>query len=289
MNYGLRLFLLSSALGCVALSASAADLPTRKGPATAAIERPLFTWSGIYIGVNAGYSSTVNGDVYFGNQTYRGFFPALGSGATMSGSIGSRGFLAGLQAGYNLQFGSVVAGLETDFQWIPSAGGGGVLQTVVPHPFAGVISTTVAATRKLSSLGTVRGRLGYAVLPQLLVYATGGAAYGGVSYSNILWQNLTAFPATSPGVSGAASSETRVGWTVGGGVEWGFAGNWSVKAEYLHYDLGRAGDLYSGFIYPKASTQVGVNWMTGPRFAGNLVRAGLNYRFDFGAGAIAAQ
>ena len=135
----------------------------------------------------------------------------------------------------------------------------------------------------------MRGRLGYLATPTLLAYATGGLAYGGVkSSANISQDNLGIFGADPQAFSSSGNySGTRTGWVVGGGLEWMFAPNWSLKAEYLHYDLGRATYALSALTYyggftaplyasaPQAST----------RFNGNIVRAGISYHFSFGEAA----
>ena len=88
--------------------------------------------------------------------------------------------------------------------------------------------------------GTVRGRLGFLFTPTLLVYGTGGLAYGGVNTTVNHNTLMVSFPLTSQGLApGSASfSDTRVGWTAGGGLEWMFMPNWSAKVEYLYTDLG---------------------------------------------------
>jgi outer membrane immunogenic protein len=83
-----------------------------------------------------------------------------------------------------------------------------------------------------STIGTLRGRLGYA-FDNTLFYATGGLAYGHVkSFTHI-------FSAPNPELIGTEDS-WKVGWTIGAGVEHMFAPNWSVKGEYLYYDLGNS-------------------------------------------------
>ena len=106
----------------------------------------------------------------------------------------------------------------------------------------------------------LRGRLGFLITPTLLVYGTGGFAYGGLNGN---------------GITGNYSN-TRTGWTAGGGVEWMFMPNWSAKAEYLYTDLSSTNQTYWGTGY-----QVGYHHH--PQF--NTVRAGVNYHFNFGGGA----
>jgi len=125
--------------------------------------------------------------------------------------------------------------------------------------------------------------LGFTITPTLLVYGTGGLAYGGVDSSvTIFQQNL---PADStfgaPFSSIGRFSNTRVGWTAGGGLEWLFAPNWSLKVEYLYYDLGRVNFIMSPLVNSVGGVLVTVGAPSAStRFNGNIVRAGLNYHFD---------
>lgn len=163
-------------------------------------------------------------------STWTGFYiganVGYGWGSSAFGSPG--GAIGGLQAGYNWQFGSpFVLGVETDFQFSGISGG----------PYG------------LDYFGTIRARAGYAI-DRVLVYATGGFAYGQGS--------LDAF--------GLSSSATQTGWTLGAGAEFAFDRNWSARAEYLYVDLGSA-------TLPT---------VLGPIATGldaNILRAGVNFRF----------
>ncbi len=142
------------------------------------------------------------------------------------------------------------------------------------------VLTTTTASNSLDYLGTVHARVGYLVAPTLLVYGTGGLAYGGINLNTSVGQFATT-PAFAPGFGGASASSTRVGWTAGGGLEWMFLPNWSAKLEYLYYDLGSVNAsvplgggnplLYSSALLTTAS------------FNGQIVRVGLNYHFNWGA------
>lgn len=147
----MRNYLLSSvaALGIVAAcAASAADLPSRKGPVMAPAYAPIFTWTGFYVGVNGGYA--------FGEVDSTG----------VSGFRDSDGFVGGGQIGYNYQVGQIVLGLEADFQ-------GADLKSGVSN----VLGDT--ATTEVNYFGTVRARVGFAV-DRFMPYVTGGFAYGNV-------------------------------------------------------------------------------------------------------------
>ncbi len=170
-------------------AASAADMPMRS--ASAPMMAPGYNWSGLYIGVNGGYGTgTVAG----------GLFPTLGSSnPTISGG------LVGGQIGYNFQFGNWVLGIEADYDWAGINGSG----------------TVAGSNVKVTSLGTARGRLGYA-WDRVLVYGTGGFAWAG---------------ATGSGPGFADETKTHTGYAAGGGLEVGVTQSLSVKGEYLYTSL----------------------------------------------------
>ncbi|MBM3564345.1 MAG: porin family protein, partial [Alphaproteobacteria bacterium] len=163
-----------------------------------------------------------------------------------------------------------------------------------------VIVSALTTSKRLDYIGTVRGRLGWLFTPTLLAYGTGGLAYGGVSVSTSIAQfnnDCAQFPGaciSGAAFSSGAFSDTRVGWTVGGGLEWMFWPNWSAKVEYLYYDLGNvsysAGALTTlGNTIFAGSVVAGVVSQTQTRFNGNIVRAGVNYHFNWGAAPIVAK
>jgi outer membrane immunogenic protein len=222
-------------------------------------------------------------------------FSALSVPAALSasGTFGpdKGGFIGGGQAGYNWQFDSWVAGLETDFQGVSggkSFAGTGAANS--PLAAAGTDNTTFTASKTLNYLGTMRARSGYAVMPTLLAYATGGLAYGGASGTAGFTTTNAAFPPNglSPawGTAGSHSS-FLAGWTLGAGLEWMFAAGWSAKVEYLYYDLGSVsyGIGTSGAIVLPGFAPAGTNWFTNAstastRYNGSIARIGLNYRFN---------
>ena len=143
----------------------------------------------------------------------------------------------GGQAGYNWQFTEkFLAGLEADIQGAGVRGGGLANVTAAPGGFA---VTSATLRRSLEYFGTVRGRLGFAVTPTILVYATGGLAYGGANVTSAMAQSLTPSLLIADVAKGDLY-ENRVGWTIGGGGEMALGHNLSAKLEYLYYDLGSA-------------------------------------------------
>jgi outer membrane immunogenic protein len=146
----------------------------------------------------------------------------------------STGVTGGAQLGYNWQIGSRVTGVEADIQGSGIKGSASAVPTllITGQPATGVLDSSEP---KLSWFGTVRGRLGVTVTPDLLLYGTGGLAYGHVDTS----ANFSESDSGDDSVQAPASvSKTKVGWTAGAGAEWMFARNWSAKLEYLYVDLG---------------------------------------------------
>jgi len=190
------------ALGCGAMLvasgmtiAAAADL----GPPVYVPPPQVFSWTGFYIGANAGY----------------GWSNASGTLTTTAGSesftFTGNGFVGGAQAGYNWQVGPAVFGAEADFQG-----------TAISGPFTANAGPAISATDKGPWFGTVRGRLGYAI-DRFMVYATAGGVYGDITMNGTV----------TPGGS-FSSSTTFWTWTAGAGAEMAFWGCWSGKLEYLY-------------------------------------------------------
>ncbi len=234
-------------LGLVlAASASlAADIPGRmptKGPVVAA---PGYSWYGFYIGAHAGYSWSDD------TLTMTGL-PALPATIAPGFSFDRDGAIAGIQWGTNWQFGRWVLGTESDISFADFDES----QTIV---FGGA---TNLVNQEIQYLGTTRGRVGYA-FDNILIYATGGLASGRVE---------TTYLETTTGFVGTRSKH-RYGFSAGGGIEWGF-GPWSAKLEYLHYDLGD----HSFLVFAPGGAVVAT---ANSDNSGDMVRAGLNYRFNW--------
>ncbi len=240
--------LTTTLLAAASTVALAADLPSRK-PAQPAYVTPVFTWSGLYAGINAGYGWLNQYDNSSYADAWNGYGWTTAVGPTSSYT--RRGLIGGGQIGYNYEISPMfVAGLETDLR-IASIGD------------SDAASFGYGVPREVNWLGSVRGRLGVAPLtPNLLIYATGGFAYGGVKLVEPYW-------------AGSSLSKVGMGWTAGAGAEWAFSPNWSVKLEYLYSDIG-ASD-WGGY---NSSTQ---------RFQVQTIEAGLNYRFNWDMAPIVAK
>ena len=197
-------------------------------------------------------------------------------------NIGLRtsGFIGGGQIGYNFMASpSFLVGLETDIQGLAGSGSGTAINTATAPNGASNLANFVA-TNRLNWFGTLRGRLGYAFAPTFLGYVTGGLAYGGVSNSVTMFASNTINQSSSSFVT---ASGTRVGWTVGGGLEWMFAQNWSAKLEYLYYDLGTTTAI--GAVTSATSPFLLATVQSTTRTNGHIVRAGVNYHFNMGGSA----
>jgi outer membrane immunogenic protein len=257
-----RILLASTALAFIAGPALAADLPSRQpAPAPQTFTAPpVFTWTGFYAGVNAGWTQN---EMSVRNRGFAG--PGTGTAAYSPFSAKSSGFIGGFQVGYNQQFDMFVAGVEADLSYLGNrraTGSANVTGT-------GGAITGVQGSSRLDWLGTVRARAGVAV-DQVFFYGTGGLAFGNPDHRLTL---------TTPGgtvTHRGTSSDTRFGWTLGAGAEFAVMDNLSFKAEYLYYDLGRS--------TVNASATAGGGFAgtsNSARFEnkGHIVRAGMNYRF----------
>jgi outer membrane immunogenic protein len=279
------LFLLSSA------SALAADLPSIKSAPAAA---PAPMWKGFYLGLNAGggwsSSTTQYGNTLFRSSTngpmngYNLAGPAWNTSSSFAGVIG------GAQAGYNYSISPMfLVGLEADFQGT-SMSGSGTAAGVVPRNGTWSPSTAYAySSSAVDWFGTVRGRLGvlpFSSLGNVLVFMTGGFAYGGVSAANNFTTVVSDPEDVSYGaaVARASNSSLLTGWTAGGGVEWAPSNlpAWSLKVEYLYTDLGSV----RSSAYGLGPTNEGQGYMLNAisnsnAYRFNLVRAGINYHMNF--------
>ena len=268
----MKKFLLGSiALSALALgnSAFAADLAPRMYTKAAPVVAPIYNWSGAYVGVHAGYTFGESSDVMTsgllgGNVTN----VALGARSASVG-LDRDGFVGGGQIGYNWQTSSPwVWGLEADISYT-DVNSSRTFVTVLPVSLGGAPSNlNNTLSTKMDYFGTVRGRLGYA-WDRTLVYATGGFAYGEVEHSGTFNNAANAVQFSG------RSRDTKTGYTVGGGIEHAWTGNWTVKAEYLYYDLGTT-DVTVALV-PGVAGAGGYN--SSFKDDGHIVRAGLNYKF----------
>lgn len=288
----MRKFLLSTvALAGLTAGAVAADLPSRRvAPAPVYAPVPVFTWTGFYIGANAGYGwSDSNNFGFDGPLTTTGgvaVVPTAG-GVFGLGRNNRDGFVGGGQIGYNYQVGQVVFGVETDIQYTDfNSGGGNVFGTAV-STLGGPIQPVVAgapgnvaffnAGTASDYFGTVRGRVGWA-FDRTLVYATGGYAYRDTQNGGTFVANPFFVTGAGIGVFGNPRPNSD-GYTVGGGVEYAFTPNITGKVEGLYVDFGKTN--YAGGVVGVTNTGaaiVATNTGRNDDFA--VVRGGLNFKFN---------
>jgi outer membrane immunogenic protein len=293
-------------------SALAADLPVKALPMAAAAPN----WTGWYLGVTAGYGWSDQGindsgspfctenaiPTYKDKHKYRdeheveaiiiqqphpcpAFGNALGASLPTHFSTDPKGFIGGGEIGYNAQLGRWVLGVEADLSGADIKGSD--TQTL-SSKVAGFPGSTVTvqgtASEKLDFFATLRGRFGYTLMPQLLVYGTAGVALGHVSASTTLTESATGCCTPASQTVAASSSATLPGWTAGGGLEWMLAPHWTLKGEYLYYDLGTLSyalpDISQAIRVPGFTGTLGANNITShARVTGNIARVGLNYKF----------
>ena len=221
-------------------------------------------WTGFYVGGDAGaawLSESATWNPLPDPATF-GVFPSSASDRGVA-------FLGGAHAGYNYQaMPDWVVGLEGDWTWTKA--GGTSTQPWVPEPGVGVAPGSDAImSANLDWLASARGRIGYLVTPDIMAYATGGAAWAKINYSAVSTDPGIAYTATSN------SSSTQTGYAVGGGVEWMMTDNWTVRAEYLYYQFNKGPNVVaqapgfaaapSNFVWGNANISV--------------ARAGISYKF----------
>jgi outer membrane immunogenic protein len=242
--------ILASCVGILcAGTAVAADLP-QSVPAPASptyvTTAAPYNWSGFYIGANGGY----------GWANAAGSFSAAGGllgGLSGSTSGNANGAIAGGQAGFNWQFNSLVLGIEGDGDW------SGQTKNLSVGCGAGC---AITATSGINWFATVRGRIGFAA-DRILIYGTGGVAWLNVS-------DKIGFAADGITVSLLSLSDNPVGFTVGGGVEYGLTDMVSARVEYLFLDANYTASapiaLFGGTVTESGTLK------------DSMVRAGLNIR-----------
>ena len=306
-----------AAAALMATSAFAAT-PKKKLPPPPA-PAPVYSWTGFYVGGNVGYGwGNTRTDIAGSASTiaipgYFGGFPGNNVAFADSNTARLNGVIGGGQIGYNYQFNPRwLSGFEADIQGSGERGSNAFADpfstTVCVSAFlgptcsgTGPLNATATTTyeAKIDWFGTVRARLGYLITDQVLIYGTGGLAYGRVELSgatnvsgSVNAGGIAGVVALTPGANAFSESKTNFGWTAGAGIEgrlkyWLPAG-WTWKLEYLYVDLGSVDTVapFPGGASP--SPLVAGGFFTSPftgaitthiHFADNIVRVGLNYQF----------
>ena len=274
MKQLIRLTILFCACSALALTVVAGPEPLPSGKEmkeVAPVPECDFNWTGFYVGYNDG-DGWGNGDTHFDPlpdpQTFFNLDPT-----TLNPD--PNGFLGGGQIGFNWQWNNwLVLGVETDFDGTDIEGHDkeGPIINVLGLPHINPTSF-LEAHERMQWFGTGRARIGFVPMCRVMIYAMGGLAYGNVDYSaqtNFGKGGFSTYP--------VSFTETKLGWTAGCGIEYAISRHWSMKAEYLYYDLGdedrTQGQLTRG-VPQNSIFFVHYNFET----SGNMVRSGLNFKF----------
>jgi outer membrane immunogenic protein len=257
-------------------SAFAADLtPAYKAIPIKAVA-PVSNWTGLYIGGNVGYGWDSGSTGISALSTDPALAPALAAifaaGSYPAAlSTSGKGVIGGGQIGYNWQMPSQwLIGLEADLQGSGIKGSASQIQTPL------VLDTTATSvTKSIDWFGTVRGRVGFLATPEVLLYGTGGLAYGQTRTSFTTTDVTSGCVANAFLCANGSSSSVRAGWTAGAGAEAMLGSNWSAKIEYLYVDLGR------NSLSVPSSTVPAIVFNTSAQFREQTVRVGLNYHFNW--------
>ena len=243
-----KFLLASTALVAMSVAASAADLARKAPPPAPVAVAPAYNWNGFYIGAMGGYAWSDQASVTVGGVTF------VGAGNLEGGFVGGT-------LGYNFapMGSSWLIGIEVDGAWAD-----------INRSATGVTAFgALTVTDSIDAIGSVTGRLGWTFGPGL-IYAKGGWAWADQSLSATLVGPLG-------GVVTASQSNFHSGWTVGGGLEYLFAPNWSGKIEYMYADLGST-TFGSGVLVPGG---VGVGHTL------HTIKGGINYHFNWGGPVVA--
>ncbi|TXM66980.1 porin family protein [Methylobacterium sp. WL12] len=274
-----------AAFTALTAAASAADLP-RRAPPPVFTPVPVFTWTGFYVGVNAGYAFTESDTIRTTGINNLGAVGTATAPANLQTNVdrnlrrpavnmATEGFSGGGQIGYNFQFtpgSGIVVGVEADAQYTDLSRN--QVQNTTNTAFNPNVLINSYRT-ELNYLGTVRGRIGYA-FDRVFVYGTGGFAYGDVT------QAIT-FQTGAPITYAARRSSMETGYAYGGGIEYALptesflnffrASAVTIKGEYIRYDLGSRNLLVGTTGGP------GLGYISRISTEGSLARAGINYKF----------
>jgi outer membrane immunogenic protein len=242
-------------------------------PASAAFAAVPGTWAGFYVGGNAGYGFSSRTDTTI---------TALDAGAALRNifitpllSDSRSGSIYGLQFGINAEWRNLIYGVELDMNHALIEGSESGPPIIVG---AGPAYDVTSTETKLDWFGTARLRAGFAPISQSFVYATGGLAFGQVTFSpSIIAHNNGACTLTANICATPSEAKWKTGWALGAGWELAFDEKWSAKLEYLYYDLGRI----STPLLPLHNGTKGITWDDATKVTGNIVRVGLNYRFGW--------
>jgi outer membrane immunogenic protein len=225
-------------------------------------------WTGFYAGLHLGYGLG-DADTAVNALPNAEVFVNL---ADTTLHPDPKGVIGGVQAGYNWQIKHFVYGVEADFSG-SGIGGDRYVSPIIQYNGTSYGGGSLLAHQNTNALGTLRPRIGYVVAPRLLIYGTGGLAMGHVNFSantDFLPVGDEEYPAVSSGM--------KDGWVAGGGAEFALSRRWSIKAEYLKYDLGSTSVTANPTIpFPTGVTQFQTQYIQNT--SANLITTGVNFRF----------
>jgi outer membrane immunogenic protein len=236
-------------------------------------------WPGFYIGGHAGgaWSSKNVSDTF-----------DYGGDPTFKGDLGGTGFIGGLQAGYNVQRGHLVFGLEGDIGYLDlAASKSASFRPDIDHCGTKPEHSCDMDTRYSASgglYGDLTGRIGYAA-ERTLLYVKGGVAFLDADikakYSGQNYTTLDPHVPDVPANFNYSHDDTLVGWTIGAGVEYALTPSWSLKAEYRHFDFGEMSYSYSDSIkLPCTNCYSKLEGKTDVSLTADAVTLGVNYRIN---------
>jgi outer membrane immunogenic protein len=239
-----------------------AAVATTIGGAVAVQAQPANSWTGFYAGVNGG-----GGRINFHRQGFYDTNP-------VDQKHKATGYFGGGQVGFNYQLSSpLVIGAEADFQ----VGNMKKFLNCAAGPYSGgsCYDSSSSGELSLNRFGTARARIGYAA-GDWLIFGTGGLAYGRVRYSVQDYGNSSTSTYVDNGTG--SQSKSRTGWAVGGGAEYRIGRHWSVKGEFLHFDLGSTTMKPAGGDgYP--SSMATNDFLVRIKTRGDIGRVGVNFQF----------
>ena len=241
--------------GAIAAAATFAGAAFAAEPAPTPPPPPPFTWTGLYVGGQIGYAWGQDPVFWSGTSN---------DDETAAGTFGNspQGVIGGGHVGYNLQYNPwLVFGVE-----------GSVDGTSLSHTAHVGVNDFVGDTPGITVQGSVRGRIGVA-FDRVLIYGTGGVA---LTSLNTTLVDSTGFFTGVPGTN-TTISNTRAGWTAGGGIEYAVADNWWVRAEYRYSNFGHTTDFPFPGVLPFPDSYAFFQH----HLTENQVQVGFSYRFDW--------
>jgi len=237
---------------CIGSSVYAADMPVKSAMQAAPIPA-AYNWTGLYLGAHVGGGW---GHAQSTTTSANANFPA----GVLQVPFDQGGILGGGQAGFNWQFAPQwVIGVEGEYSKTSIHG-------TTSEPAALIAGRTVSTFHDIDNIASVSGRLGYA-FNNMLLYGKGGVAWADFSSNS---------SSVGPGAALCCTvgSETREGWLAGGGIEYGFAPNWSAKIEYNFLDFGTTAITTVNTVTGQVNTRNSDAHI-------HIAKFGVNYRFGW--------